>query len=326
MIRCGIVLAAGEGRRLQPIIHRLRGDALPKQYVRFHGGRSMLEQTIGRAERLIQPDRLFTVVGRRHLEFPEAAAQLAGRPPGTVIAQPANKETGPGILLPLMHLVARHPESTVAIFPSDHFVVEEARFMDYVDLAFRAVDQDPNQLILLGAEPQAAESEYGYILPGRRMTDDAGGIKRIARFIEKPRPADAERLIRDGALWNTFVMVVQPVALLDLARRLSPWLYQAFLAVRRAIGTGREEAVTEEVYRTMEPVNFSKGLLERVTYDDPLRISVIPVRGVWWSDWGSERRLVEGLEMVGNADERPIRSPSNPLAAGAVGMAAEEIV
>ncbi|MBI3622446.1 MAG: NTP transferase domain-containing protein [Nitrospirae bacterium] len=303
MLRCGIALAAGEGRRLQPFIHRLRGDALPKQYVRFHGRRSMLEQTISRAERLIPPDRLFIVVGRGHLEFREAAGQLAARPPGTVILQPANKETGPGILLPLMHLVARHPDSVAVIFPSDHYIAEAELFMDHVDLACRAVERDPNQLILLGVEPHAAEPEYGYILPGRRATDDAGaGVKRVARFFEKPHPADAERLIRAGALWNTFVMVARPASLLDLVRRLAPWLYHDFLKIQRVIGTGREQAVTEEVYQTLAPVNFSKGLLERVTPDHPLQVSVIPVRGVWWSDWGSEQRLVAGLEKTGCTD------------------------
>ncbi|MBI3994453.1 MAG: hypothetical protein HY349_00620, partial [Nitrospirae bacterium] len=39
-VRCGIVLAAGEGKRLQPFIRRLRGKDLPKQFVNFIGTRS----------------------------------------------------------------------------------------------------------------------------------------------------------------------------------------------------------------------------------------------------------------------------------------------
>jgi mannose-1-phosphate guanylyltransferase len=259
----------------------------------------MLEQTISRAELMIPPDRLFIVVGRSHLEFREAAGQLAARPPGTVIVQPANKETGPGILLPLMHLVARHPDSVAVIFPSDHYIAEAELFMDHVEQACRAVERDPNQLILLGVEPHAAEPEYGYILPGRRATDHAGGVTRIARFYEKPQSDAAERLIHQGALWNTFVMVARPDGLLDLVRRLVPWLYHDFLAIRRAIGTGREQAVTEEIYRALTPVNFSTELLQRITLDDPLRVSVMPVRGVWWNDWGSEQRLVSDLEKWG---------------------------
>ena len=323
MIRCGIVLAAGDGRRLQPFIHRLRGDALPKQYVRFGGRRSMLEQTILRAETLIPSDQLLTVVGCQHLHFQEAARQLAGRPPGTVIVQPANKETGPGILLPLIHLVARHPDSVAAIFPSDHFIMEEARFMNHVELACLAVERDPNQLVLLGMEPHAPEPEYGYILPGRRATDDAGGLKRVARFFEKPNLTEAGRLIVNGALWNTFVMVARPAALLALVHRLAPELYHEFSKIRRAIGTVHEQAVTEEIYRTLEPLNFSKGVLERMEPDDPLQVAVLPVRGVHWSDWGSEQRLVAGLEKTADAEGTVRRHPSTCLASGAGGMAAE---
>ena len=314
MTRCGIILAAGGGRRLQPLIRRLRGDTLPKQYVHFLGGRSMLERTLQRVERLIPSDRLFTVVGRRHLEFQEAARQLAARPSGTVIVQPANKETGPGILLPLMHLVARDPDSVAVIFPSDHFIAEEARFMDHVDLACRAVEGNPHQLVLLGVEPQAPEPEYGYILPGRRATDDAGGgVKRVARFFEKPSLTEAERLIVNGAFWNSFVMVVQPTTLLGLVCRLAPRLYHDFLKIREAIGTDREAVVTEEVYRRLEPLNFSTGLLERVRPDDSLQVSVLPVRGVYWSDWGAEQRLMAGLERVGAVERVDGRQSVQPL-------------
>ncbi len=78
----GIALAAGEGKRLRPLVQRWRGDDLPKQYVRFTGDRSMLEQTFKRVERLIFPDHLFTVVDRRHLAYPEVWRQLLSRPCG----------------------------------------------------------------------------------------------------------------------------------------------------------------------------------------------------------------------------------------------------
>ena len=50
---CGIVLAGGEGKRLQPFIKSLGKGTLPKQYVNFIGNRSMLEHTLKRAEKLM---------------------------------------------------------------------------------------------------------------------------------------------------------------------------------------------------------------------------------------------------------------------------------
>src|SRR5262247_2694309 len=69
--RCAIVLAGGDGTRLKPFIRELKGvNALPKQYCNVIGSRSMLEHTFDRAERLIDPERIFTVVRQEHLPYP----------------------------------------------------------------------------------------------------------------------------------------------------------------------------------------------------------------------------------------------------------------
>ncbi|MBI3328718.1 MAG: NTP transferase domain-containing protein [Nitrospinae bacterium] len=92
----GIILAGGEGRRLQPFIRARFETNRPKQYCTFIGTSSMLCQTIARAEQVIPPTRLLTVVTRAHLPF--AREELHDRPSDTVIIQPSNRETGPGIL------------------------------------------------------------------------------------------------------------------------------------------------------------------------------------------------------------------------------------
>ena len=79
---CGIVLAGGEGKRLQSFIKRLRGDTLPKQFVNFIGRRSMLEHTFLRAEMFMPSDRVFTVVNGSHLKYPEVRRQISSRPGG----------------------------------------------------------------------------------------------------------------------------------------------------------------------------------------------------------------------------------------------------
>ena len=58
--------------------------------------------------------------------------QLDGRRVGTVLFQPANRDTGAGVFLPLTYVRARDPLATVIIYPSDHFVYPEERFLDTV--------------------------------------------------------------------------------------------------------------------------------------------------------------------------------------------------
>lgn len=296
-LRCGIILAAGEGRRLRPFIRRLRGDALPKQYVNLIGTRSMLEHTFHRTEKLIPPERLFTVVSRNHLSYPEISRQLSSRPLDTVVVQPVNKETGPGILLPLMHAYKRYPQSVVAVFPSDHFIVEEELFMAHVDLAFSAVEQNPSCLVLLGVHSGEPEPEYGYIVPGREVYP---GLCEVLRFIEKPEPHAALKLIQKGGLWNTMVMIFKVRTLVDLVCRAAPQIYCLFRQILEAIGTSGETEAVNQSYRHMETMNFSKGLLENLSAEDSTRLMVLPVRGVHWSDWGSEHRIMTVLQNTGH--------------------------
>jgi mannose-1-phosphate guanylyltransferase len=253
----------------------------------FIGSRSMLEHTFQRAEKLISADHLFTVVNQDHLRFPDVRRQLSNRPAGKVVVQPENKETGPGLLLPLIHLIKRYPDSTVVVFPSDHFIEESDLFMVHVELAFRAVERDPFGLILLGMEPSGAEPEYGYILPGQRVESLlASGVREVSKFIEKPKPSSVRALILKGALWNTMVMVFKAEMLLDLVRRTAPTLFGFFDRIAEAVGTGSETDVVEEVYRQLEPVNFSQGLLVPLSLQLPSPLLVLPVQGVHWSDWG----------------------------------------
>ena len=158
--RCAIILAAGEGVRLRSFVRRLRGDTLPKQYVRFFCGRSMLQATFKRVERLIPPERTFTVVDQSHFEFAEVTQQLVAQPKMHFVVQSRNRDTAIGLLLPLAHLLKRHPDAAVAVFPSDHFISDDDLFVEHVEAAFSIVEQDAAKIILLGISPRAAEPAF----------------------------------------------------------------------------------------------------------------------------------------------------------------------
>jgi len=299
--RCAIVLAGGSGQRLNGWVHRFRGDNLPKQYVALSDEGSLLERTFERVERLIDPERVFTITTQTHLTFPEAKAQLDARFPGTVIVQPDNKETAPGVLLPLLHIEARFGDSAVALFPSDHHIEGEGLFMGYVDLALRIVDRYPSRVVLLGATPDAPESEYGYLVPGPSARHTKlPGLRRVAAFIEKPNRDRAGELIAHGALWNTMVMTFRVRHLLAQAERILPDVSRAFARIRGAIGTPREDAVVDAVYSELPAINFSRTLLQALPAQRSSSLLVLPMRGVSWSDCGSEQRITTLLERTGH--------------------------
>jgi mannose-1-phosphate guanylyltransferase len=302
MDRCGIVLAGGDGTRLSPFVQQLKGFPLPKQYVNFIGTRSMLEHTFERAEKVIPPRHLFTVISRDHLAYKETQRQIRSRPRGTVVVQPSNKDTGPGVLLPLMRLYRQYPHSSVAIFPSDHFIQEEDLFALYVGLALRLTEQDPSRVILLGVEPNEPDPEYGYILPKKpEPAYDTPGIQNVGCFIEKPSPAIARKLSSEGALWNTMVLMANSKTLLDLIRRMMPEMFGSFMQILEAMDGPHEAEVVTKIYASLQPANFSKALLETLPSCEPGCLSVLSMSGICWSDWGSTRRLMNVLEQTGYA-------------------------
>jgi mannose-1-phosphate guanylyltransferase len=301
----GLVLAGGEGRRLEAYVQQVRGESLPKQYVNFIGTRSMIEHTFERAERLIPRQRILTIVTQHHLSLPEVRRQLSDRAAGTVIVQPENKDTGPGMLLPLTYLHKLCPDATAAVFPSDHCIFEEDRFIDHVRLAARAVHHDRSQIVLLGMEAQWPETDYGYVVPA----DFNGhivvcGCRKAAHFVEKPDPAEARLLVAAGALWNTMVMVFKVDTLLRDIQTVCPDVASLFRSLYAMIGTPAEKDKVQQIYRDLRPLNFSKDILEKIATRFPASISVLPVLQVTWSDWGSPQRLAETKRSI----ERDIHS------------------
>src|SRR5690554_3800827 len=119
-----LVLAGGDGRRLQELTRRLAGRPIPKQYCRIAGDRSMLEATLDRIAPLVPRERTLVIVNRDHLDL--ARSQLAGLPPENMLVQPSNRDTGPGLLWSLLALERRAPGALLATLPSDHYIADDS--------------------------------------------------------------------------------------------------------------------------------------------------------------------------------------------------------
>jgi mannose-1-phosphate guanylyltransferase len=296
----GIVLAGGEGTRVRHFLQRLCGNRGIKQFCALVDSRSMLEHTLARVERLIPRRRILVVVSREHRQ--EVTEQLAHWPTDNVIFQPANCETGPGILLPLAHLSQRDPLATVAVFPSDHFIKDEDRFATCLQNAITETKRFPEELMLLGVTPDKAEEGYGWIEPRGMVASWVS--RRVKRFWEKPSSMQARTLLKRGALWNTFVFFTRAATLWQMVRQAAPDLYEAFVKIRRALGNLQAEQVTENVYATLRSANFSSEICE----PSSARLRVFPVPEVGWSDWGSVERILTSLKQMGKLEETVARA------------------
>jgi mannose-1-phosphate guanylyltransferase len=282
----GTILAGGEGRRLREFILRLNCDDRPKQFCTITGTRSMLRNTIDRAQLLIPSERILTVITRHHLRY--AGEQLSDRPPGTVVVQPSCRGTAVGLLLPLLVIQKRDPGAIVAVLPADHFIIENQRFMHQVDSAAEIVRADPSVIVMLGVNPDRIESGYGWVERGPRIVRCRGSIlHRVRRFWEKPGEEAARLLFTSGCLWNTFVLVGHAATFLEHFRTLAPEIFEPLFSAKEILDTAAERVALKRLFDQIPTTDFSRSVLTRIS----AHLRVLEMTGVYWSDWGEEHRI-----------------------------------
>src|SRR5262245_35090826 len=292
--RWAIILAGGDGTRLQSMTRTITGDNRPKQFVPVIGGSTLLDQTRSRVALSVLPGRTLFVVTEKHHRFYESLTHTVS--PHLVLEQPENKGTAPAILFALMRVAAKSPRAIVALFPSDHFFADDEQFMSHVDTAFDAVQSQPTTVTLLGITPTGPETEYGWIEPERSILASAPrSITRVSRFWEKPDPRLAIELMQRGCLWNSFVMVGRVDALLKMTRSALPQMFSQFSLMSSTFDTGDERRALRTLYSNIDESNFSHEVLAKRPED----LAVLRVGDVGWSDLGEPARVLATLARLG---------------------------
>ena len=303
--RSAIILAGGEGMRLRSLTRRIAGDERPKQFCPFVGGRDVARPD-ARSRRPIRATGS-DVSGPDPL--PRVRSMRRSSPRGH--SDPWSFSRAAGARLPRSCTVSfasprAAPQDAVALFPSDHYVSDDARFMAHVEAALGAVEAHPDLVVLLGIEAEGPEVQYGWIEAGERVLDQPHyPVYQVRRFWEKPTRSRWPRsLFERGCLWNSFVLVARVPALLALMRAAVPDLYGAFMSAwlqRSASGKRRR---CDRSTRGSHRRTSRRTCWER----EPANLAVLPVRGVRWSDWGEPARVLRTLSASAFIPRGPSRS------------------
>jgi mannose-1-phosphate guanylyltransferase len=288
-----VVLAAGDGNRLRSVTTNDMGDAVPKQFCSLRGGPSLLLETLERSESVATPDHICVVVASQHRRW--WRAMLSRTPFANVIVQPMNRGTANGILLPLLHIKARDPDARIMILPSDHYVRDVPILVAAMESALGHLDNEVEEINLLGIRPERADPDLGYIIPGLA---DGPGVSRVDRFIEKPSELLARHLVDAGGLWNAFILTARIGTLLNLFASRHPHIVAT---MQSAIGHDGDRIddlnAMFGIYRELPMIDFSRHLLAGA--ETFLRVLTVGQCG--WNDIGTPERLVETLRsMPGN--------------------------
>jgi mannose-1-phosphate guanylyltransferase len=283
-----VVLAAGEGSRMASLTRALYGHEVPKQFAALDGDKTLLQRTMDRIAPITPPERTVVVVSDAHEAL--ARAQLEGYPGVEIVTQPQNVGTGPGILLPLAHVLARDPKANVAVYPSDHHVRRTDPFCEAVTRAVRIAALSDSGVSLLGAAAERAAVDLGWIVRGNRLGGQMDRAWQVHRFVEKPPEPLAMLLLGTGGLWNTMVIAGRGRAIYELARRHIPEQTRAFDGYLKQIGRPNVRQLRDVLYGDLMPADFSREVLQIAQ-----GLAVVPLIDSGWFDCGTPERLFEWL-------------------------------
>src|ERR1017187_676944 len=263
-----LILAGGGGTRLWPASRRSR----PKQLLALGGDESLLAGTFGRVSRVLGVERTPIVTAADQADAVRRA--LPDLPADNLVVEPAARNTGPAVGLGVVTVAQRAGDSArLAILPSDAFIADEAEFARVMGAALEHAGET---IVTIGIKPTRPETGYGYLQRGAEVRD---GVFEVARFVEKPDLATAERYLAAGDyLWNSGMFFFTAQRLLDEAKRHMPDLAAILGEIRNS---GNPTATALARYPAAPKISIDYGIMEKAS-----GIRVVP-GNFGWNDGGS---------------------------------------
>ena len=276
-----LILSGGSGTRLWPRSRKRK----PKQFLDLVGDRTLLQDTVARVAEIIPDERIFVVAPPEHRAL--IHEQLSELRADHVVIEPYPRGNAAAIGLAMAALHAFDPDAVVAVLPSDHVVEKQGAFRTVLVAATAAAEA--GWLVTLGIAPQRPDTGFGYIEAGEPLDLKAPvPVLKVKRFIEKPKPEAAEKMIAAGGhYWNAGMFVWRVDKILAAYHEHLPKTAQALDALADAIGSPRYESVLAEVWEETDRTTIDYGIAERAK-----NVAVVPA-DIGWHDVGNWSRLAD---------------------------------
>ncbi len=249
-----VLLSGGVGTRLWPV----SDSNHPKQFLKIfdNGKTSMLQKTYENVKKLKLP----IYIASQNKWSKTICEQIGDNV--KIINEPCLMDTFAAILNIAEYLYYEENASEneiVAVIPTDHFVQSE--FYNLLDKCHLTMLHNHSEYGLIGINPKFASSKYGYICRKNNI---------VKRFVEKPKINDAKELIKQGALWNSGVLLFKIGAVLKEANNIFKYnSYNEFL----------------NKYEQLPKISFDYAVLEHEN-----NISIVDFEGKW-DDLGTWKSL-----------------------------------
>lgn len=290
-----VILAGGTGTRLWP----LSRPSLPKQFLALASDHTLYQDTLLRvaAGPVFHPPVVIT--GAEFRFFAARQGREIGIEP-TVLLEPARRDSGPALLAASAYVHARYgAETLILALAADHVVTDPKAFLACVEDA--AVAAIAGHIVTFGIQPRAASTAYGYIKCGGPL--DGSVAMQVARFVEKPDAATAQRYVADGYLWNSGNFLFPAGLMLQEGQRLEP---DTTAHVMEAVAKAQDDlgflALDAEAFAAATSKSIDFAVLEHT------RAAAVVAGDFGWSDIGAWDAVhaVNPADAAGNVTHGPV--------------------
>jgi len=255
-----VIMAGGGGTRFWPWSR----EKTPKQLLPIISSRTMIEETVSRLSPFVPPQRIFIVTSRSQITKIRQA--LPNLPSENFLVEPVGKNTAPCLGLAAFYLRQIDPEGVMVVLPADHFIGEQKKFLNTLQVAAAFASRE-DFLVTLGLKPTAPETGYGYIQKGELLRRVKGiEIFKAKAFREKPSPEIALAYLREGSyLWNSGMFVWRVEIFLKALEKCLPELYREMAILPEIWGTAQERRILPKIYARCPAISVDYGVMEKAS-------------------------------------------------------------
>ncbi len=287
-----IIMAGGVGARLWPISRKSK----PKQVYPLIDDETLLQKTWKRLRTGFSARSIF-ISTNASLQN-EVLQQLPGLKKENLVLETARKGTAPALGLALLKLAKRDPKGTFVFVNADNFVRKDEEFLRLLRVAERVIKQKPDHSLLIGVNPTYPEVGYGYIKMGAPVLElGQDKVFAVESFVEKPHLKTARKFLRRWEyLWNPTLVCARVDHFLELYKRHLPAIWRGLVQIQKVLGTGREAAVTAQVFSKFPAETIDYGILEPASRTGRKEKKMLVLPGNFgWTDVGHWKAVHEIL-------------------------------